>query len=43
MDQSSLLEGIGTGKIGRMVMARISIGVDLLDSIYEVVRRLAPN
>jgi len=39
MDQSSLLEGIGTGKIGRIVMARMRIGVDLLDSIYEVVRR----
>jgi predicted DNA-binding protein with PD1-like motif len=39
MDQSSLLEGIATGQIGRIVMARIPIGVDLLDSIYEVVRR----
>jgi predicted DNA-binding protein with PD1-like motif len=39
MEQGSLLEGIGTGKIGRIVMARIRIGVDLLDSVYEVVRR----
>ncbi|MGD0626344.1 MAG: PPC domain-containing DNA-binding protein [Thermodesulfobacteriota bacterium] len=39
MDQGSLLEGIGSGTIGRIVMARIPIGVDLLDSIYEVIRR----
>ena len=28
-----MLEGIATGQIGRIVMARIPIGVDLLDSI----------
>jgi predicted DNA-binding protein with PD1-like motif len=39
MDQSSLLEGIATGQIGRIVMGRIPIGVDLLDSIFEMVRR----
>jgi predicted DNA-binding protein with PD1-like motif len=39
MDQRSLLEGVGSGTIGRIVMARIPIGVDLLDSIYEMVRR----
>ena len=39
MDQGALLEGIGSGKIGRIVMARIPIGADLLDSIHEVVRR----
>jgi len=39
MDQGSLLEGIGSGTIGRIVMARIPIGVDLLESIYEVIRR----
>jgi predicted DNA-binding protein with PD1-like motif len=39
MEKSPLLEGIGSGTIGRIVMARIPIGVDLLDSIYEVVRR----
>jgi predicted DNA-binding protein with PD1-like motif len=39
MDQSSLLEGIATGQIGRIVMARMPIGVDLLDSIFEMVRR----
>jgi len=39
MDRTALLEGIGTGKIGRIVMARIPVGVDLLDAIYEVVSR----
>ena len=39
MDQNVRLEGIATGQIGRIVMARIPIGVDLLDAIFEVVRR----
>jgi predicted DNA-binding protein with PD1-like motif len=39
MDQNALLEGVGNGKIGRIVMARIPVGVDLLDAIYEVVSR----
>ncbi len=39
MDQDSLLEGIGSGTIGRIVMARIPIGADLLDAIHEVIRR----
>ena len=39
MDQGALLEGIGSGKIGRIVMARIPIGADLLDAINEVIRR----
>jgi len=39
MNNGSLLEGIGSGRFGRVVMARISIGVDLLDAVYEVARR----
>ncbi len=39
MNQGSLLEGIGSGTIGRIVMARIPIGADLLDAIHEVIRR----
>ncbi len=39
MNKESLLEGIGSGRFGRIVMARIRIGVDLLDAVYEVVRR----
>ena len=39
MDNVALLEGIGSGTIGRVVMARIPIGVDLLEAIYEVVKR----
>lgn len=39
MLSSSLVEGIGSGTIGRVVIARIPIGVDLLEAIYEVVRR----
>ncbi|MCX5909851.1 MAG: DNA-binding protein, partial [Deltaproteobacteria bacterium] len=34
-----LLEGIGSGKFGRIVVARISIGVDFLEALHEVVRR----
>jgi predicted DNA-binding protein with PD1-like motif len=39
MERSPLLEGITSGNFKRIVMARILIGVDLLDAIYEVVRR----
>ncbi len=39
MEQSSLLEGISSGSFKRIVMARIPIGVDLLEAIYEVVKR----
>jgi len=39
MDQSALLEGVGSGTLGRLVMARIPIGVDLLEAIHELVRR----
>jgi len=39
MEEGFLIEGIGSGRIGRIVMARIPIGVDLLDSIYEMVRK----
>ncbi len=36
---SQILEGISTGRISRIVMARIPIGVDLLEALFEVVRR----
>ena len=39
MEQVPLIEGIGSGKIEKVVIARIAIGVDLLEAIYEVVRR----
>jgi len=39
MEQVPLIEGIGSGKIEKVVIARIPIGVDLLEAIYEVVRR----
>jgi predicted DNA-binding protein with PD1-like motif len=39
MDNVSLLEGIGSGTISRVVLARIPIGVDLLEAIHEVVKR----
>jgi predicted DNA-binding protein with PD1-like motif len=34
-----LLEGIDSGRLERIVLARIPIGVDLLEAIYEVVKR----
>jgi predicted DNA-binding protein with PD1-like motif len=39
MEKSSLLEGIGSGRLERIVLARIPVGVDLLDALREVVRR----
>jgi predicted DNA-binding protein with PD1-like motif len=39
MEQSPLLEGIGSGTFKRIILARISIGADLLEAIYEVVKR----
>jgi predicted DNA-binding protein with PD1-like motif len=39
MDKVSLLEGIGSGEMARIVIARIPVGVDLLEAIYEVVTR----
>jgi predicted DNA-binding protein with PD1-like motif len=39
MDRSSLLEGIGSGSFKRIILARIPVGVDLLEAIYEAVRR----
>ena len=39
MDQNSLLEGISSGNFKRIILARIPIGVDLLDAIYEAVKR----
>ena len=37
--EQSLLEGLGSGSVGRIVVARITVGVDLLEGIREVVRR----
>ena len=34
-----LLEGLGSGSVKRIVVARIKVGVDLLEGIQEVVRR----
>jgi len=36
---SSLLTGVGSGRIERIVVARIRAGVDILDAIEEVVAR----
>jgi predicted DNA-binding protein with PD1-like motif len=33
------LDGIGTGKISRIVMGKLKIGVDLLEGIEELARR----
>ena len=38
-DSDSLLEGIGRGKISRIVMGRLKIGVDLLAGIEELCKR----
>jgi len=37
--KQSLLEGLGSGSIQRVVVARIKVGVDLLEGLREVVRR----
>jgi len=39
MDPNSLLEGISSGSLKRIVLARIPIGVDFLEAIYEAVKR----
>ena len=39
MEGRPLLEGIDSGRLERIVLARIPIGVDLLEAIYEVVKR----
>ncbi len=39
MDRSSLLEGVSSGNFRRIILARVAIGVDLLDAIYEIVRK----
>ena len=39
MESGPLLEGIDSGKLERIVLARIPIGVDLLEAIYEAVRK----
>lgn len=39
MHEGSLLEGIGSGNLDRIVLTRIPIGVDLLEAIQEAVAR----
>jgi predicted DNA-binding protein with PD1-like motif len=39
MEQGSLLEGTSSGSFKRIIMARIPIGVDLLEAIRELVKR----
>ena len=39
MKEVSLLEGIGSGSFKRIILARMPIGVDFLEAIYEAVRR----
>jgi predicted DNA-binding protein with PD1-like motif len=39
MEQGSLVEGTSSGSFKRIIMARIPIGVDLLEAIHEVVKR----
>ena len=39
MEGKPLFEGIDSGRLERIVLARIPIGVDLLEAIYEVVKR----
>ncbi len=39
MDQSTLVEGIASGNFKRIILARIPIGVDFLDAVYEVVKK----
>lgn len=39
MPISEFLEGVGSGKMEKIVMARMPIGVDLLGAINELVRR----
>ena len=39
MEQSGCLEGIGTGRIQRIVMGKVKMDVDLLEGIKELVRR----
>jgi hypothetical protein len=33
------LEGIGRGRIDRMVMGKLKIGIDLLEGIQELIKR----
>lgn len=37
--QESLLEGVGSGFVKRIVVARLKVGIDLLEGLHEVVRR----
>jgi predicted DNA-binding protein with PD1-like motif len=39
VEQGSLLEGMSSGSFKRIIMARIPIGVDLLEAIREMVKR----
>jgi len=38
--KNSLIEGLDSGKIKRIVIAKIKIGVDLLEAIEEVVKKM---
>jgi predicted DNA-binding protein with PD1-like motif len=37
--ENQILDGISSGKLSQVVLARIPIGVDLLDAIFEAVKR----
>jgi len=39
MGTQSLLEGVGTGRIERIVIGKVSAGVDLLESLRELAKR----
>ncbi|MBP1741693.1 MAG: hypothetical protein H6Q48_3986, partial [Deltaproteobacteria bacterium] len=39
MEQLQYLEGVGTGRIQRIVMGKLKVDVDLLKGIEELVRR----
>lgn len=39
MKEDSLLEGIGSGGVDRVIIAKVKMGVDLLGAIREIVKR----
>ena len=39
MEQLQYLEGVGTGRIQRIVLGKLKVDVDLLKGIEELVRR----
>jgi len=38
-DSSDLLEGIGKGRMGRIVMGKLAMNIDLLEGIEELVKK----